>query len=179
MRFAICLRRLTRRSGKFHAALCHLDKPPLHMFEIRTAHPQDRERLFDIWHSSVSATHDFLSAAHVAEIAELVREQYLPVADLLVAVDRHDVPHGFLGATENRIDALFVHAASRGAGIGRLLVRRILDGHGEVTVDVNEQNLSGRGFYEHLGFHVYDRSDQDDQGRPYPLLHLRWSSQAR
>jgi putative acetyltransferase len=149
------------------------------MFEIRPAHPQDRERLFDIWHSAVSATHNFLSAAHFAEIAELVRDQYLPVGDFLVAADRGDVPHGFLGATENRIDALFVHADSRGAGIGRLLVRRILDAHGEVTVDVNEQNVSGRGFYERLGFQIYDRSDQDDQGRPYPLLHLRWISQAR
>ena len=41
------------------------------------------------------------------------------------------------------------------------------------TVDVNEQNHGAVGFYRHIGFEVTGRSDLDDQGRPYPLLHLR------
>jgi putative acetyltransferase len=40
-------------------------------------------------------------------------------------------------------------------------------------VDVNEQNDGAIGFYGHLGFEVTGRSEFDDQGRPYPLLHLR------
>ncbi|WP_369523003.1 hypothetical protein [Brucella anthropi] len=42
-----------------------------------------------------------------------------------------------------------------------------------LTVDVNEQNLQGVGFYLHMGFVETGRSETDDQGRPYPLLHLR------
>jgi len=38
---------------------------------------------------------------------------------------------------------------------------------------VNEQNLQGVGFYLHMGFVETGRSETDDQGRPYPLLHLR------
>jgi putative acetyltransferase len=40
-------------------------------------------------------------------------------------------------------------------------------------VDVNEQNSAARRFYEACGFVVEGRSELDDQGRPYPLLHMR------
>ena len=39
-------------------------------------------------------------------------------------------------------------------------------------VTVNEQNLRARGFYEHMGFKVYKRTDCDEQGNPYPLLYM-------
>jgi putative acetyltransferase len=42
-----------------------------------------------------------------------------------------------------------------------------------LTVDVNEQNGAALGFYEALGFEVVDRSPVDEDGRPFPLLHLR------
>ncbi len=29
------------------------------------------------------------------------------------------------------------------------------------------------GFYQHLGFVTYQRTDQDEQGEPYPLLYMR------
>ena len=38
---------------------------------------------------------------------------------------------------------------------------------------VNEQNPQARGFYEHMGFRVYKRTDLDEQGNPYPLLYMR------
>lgn len=28
-------------------------------------------------------------------------------------------------------------------------------------------------FYEHLGFHVYKRSEYDEQGNPYPLVYMK------
>lgn len=40
------------------------------------------------------------------------------------------------------------------------------------TVDVNEQNTQAVGFYARAGFTVTGRSPVDDEGRPYPLLHL-------
>ena len=38
---------------------------------------------------------------------------------------------------------------------------------------VNEQNPLAKGFYEHMGFEVYKRTDQDEQGNPYPLLYMK------
>ena len=38
---------------------------------------------------------------------------------------------------------------------------------------VNEQNPLEKGFYEHMGFQVYKRTDIDEQGNPYPLLYMK------
>ena len=38
---------------------------------------------------------------------------------------------------------------------------------------VNEQNPNAKGFYEHLGFRVYKRSETDEQGNSYPILYMK------
>lgn len=38
---------------------------------------------------------------------------------------------------------------------------------------MNEQNPDAVGFYEHLGFRTYKRTELDEEGRPYPLLYMR------
>lgn len=145
------------------------------MFILRPAMGKDVRRNFEIWRSAVLATHQFLSERDFQDISVLVEKSYLPTAALVVAVDEEDMPHGFLGTTDDNVDALFVHAESRGKGIGRLLLENFLAARDQVTVDVNEQNRSGRTFYEKMGFRGTGRSDVDDAGRPYPLLYMRWS----
>lgn len=44
---------------------------------------------------------------------------------------------------------------------------------GVTHVDVNEQNTQARSFYEHKGFEVIGRSETDEQGEPFPILHMR------
>jgi putative acetyltransferase len=144
------------------------------MFTLRPATGKDVRRNFEIWRSAVLATHQFLSERDFHEISTLVEMSYLPAAALVVAVDEADVPHGFMGTTEDNVDALFVHAESRGKGIGRLLLQSFFADREQVMVSVNEENSSGRMFYEKTGFQVTGRSDLDDAGRQYPLLHMRW-----
>ena len=38
---------------------------------------------------------------------------------------------------------------------------------------VNEQNPQAVGFYEHMGFETYQRTDHDEEGNPYPLLYMK------
>jgi putative acetyltransferase len=144
------------------------------MFILRKSTSADLQRNYVTWRTAVDTTHHFLSASDREAIADLVANVYLPQAELTVAVDVDDVPLGFMGATGSHIDALFVHADNRGLGVGRHLVDNFRAEKVYVTVDVNEQNLSGVGFYRRLGFQVVDRTDFDDQGRPYPLLKMRW-----
>ena len=35
------------------------------------------------------------------------------------------------------------------------------------------QNPNAKGFYEHLGFRVYKRSETDEQGNSYPILYMK------
>lgn len=144
------------------------------MYTIRKSRPEDADRLFDIWETAIDATHDFLSARDRAEIATIVREDFIPVTDMIVAVDESGVAHAFLAATDNHIDALFVHGERRGAGLGSLLLSHFRSGADAVTVDVNEQNPQACGFYESKGFRMTVRSSTDDAGRPYPIIHMRW-----
>jgi len=144
---------------------------------IRKSTPADAGRLFDVWHSAVEATHDFVSPEDHSEIAALVRDQYLPAADLDVAIDENGLPLAFMGMTGNEIDSLFVHADARGTGVGRLMVEHACAKGPIIRTEVNEQNAQGVAFWEHMGFRRVGRTETDGQGRPYPLLQMEWRRQ--
>jgi putative acetyltransferase len=138
---------------------------------IRPAAPDDAARNLQIWRDAVRATHDFLTPQDLAAIDVQVAE-HLPDMVSWVRVDADDRPTGFMAMTGAHIDALFVDPGRHGQGIGRALVNHARTLHPDLTVDVNEQNPLATGFYERLGFRRTGRSETDDQGRPYPLLHL-------
>ena len=79
----------------------------------------------------------------------------------------------FAGVAGDMLEMLFVAPGMRGKGFGRQLVNHITRHCGVRRVDVNEQNPQAKGFYEHMGFQVYKRTDLDEQGNPYPLLYMR------
>lgn len=122
----------------------------------------------------MEATHDFLHPEHKALIAKLVRDEFLPRAELALAVDEADAPLGFVAMSGNRIDALFVDPARHRQGIGKALILRGARDQPLLFVDVNAQNARGVGFYRHLGFGEIGHSATDELGLPYPLLHLEW-----
>lgn len=64
---------------------------------------------------------------------------------------------------------LFVAADKRGRGIGKKLLQLAINAHAVNELAVNEQNSRAIGFYEHMGFKAYARSDTDEQGGPYPI----------
>ena len=132
--------------------------------------------MFEVWQSAVHATHDFVAEGDHSEMVAVVRDQYLPCADLDLAVDEKDIPLAFMGMSDNEIDSLFVHADSRGTGVGRMLVELAYSRAPVVYTEVNEQNGQGVGFWKHLGFAVIGRKETDGQGRPYPLLRMRRSA---
>ena len=44
--------------------------------------------------------------------------------------------------------------------------------YGVRELTVNEQNPQAVGFYEHLGFSVWKRTERDEEGGEYPLLYM-------
>jgi len=147
------------------------------MVGIRRSTAGDRPRVLDIWREAVDATHHFLTPADKRDIeSEVVA--FLPQALLWLAVDDNDCSLGFMLLEESRMEALFIDPLQRGRGIGRALVEHALSIQPTITTDVNEQNIQAIGFYMHLGFERIGRSPTDNEGRAYPLIHLRLSSNA-
>lgn len=137
---------------------------------IRTATAADHPRLLRLWRAAVEATHDFLTPDDINALDPQVAA-YLPaVPELLVAESGSGI-QGFIGADGRSIEMLFVDPAVHGRGVGTALIAAL--GPGPLTVDVNEDNPSGRRFYAARGFVEVGRSPLDGEGRPFPLLHLR------
>lgn len=128
--------------------------------------------MVEIWRAAVDATHDFLMPEDRIAI-DVEVQGFLPSTPLWVAVDETDRAVGFMMLEDNRMEALFIHSAYHGQGIGRALVGHALQLQPAITTEVNEQNPQAAGFYEHLGFVRTGRSEADDQGRAYPLIHMQ------
>ena len=79
---------------------------------------------------------------------------------------------GFCGVSGDKLEMLFVAPDFLGKGIGKLLLQHAIHVMGIRFVDVNEQNPSAVGFYLYQGFRVDSRDELDEQGNPYPILHL-------
>ena len=147
---------------------------------IRRADACDYPALAALWRASVLATHDFLAPGDLEAIHERLAAVYLPGVEDLWLVEEAGRIAAFLGANPvpggRHIEMLFVAPDFFGQGVGTALLRHVhgLSGGREtLTVDVNEQNPRARAFYERRGFVVVGRSRRDNEGRPYPLLHLR------
>ncbi len=138
---------------------------------------QDRkpflERLLVVWEDSVRATHLFLSDAEVLQIKEYVPQALEAVAHLVLAENDAGQPIAFLGTENGRLEMLFLSPAERGKGLGKQLLQYGIEHYGITEVTVNEQNPQAVGFYEHLGFVTYKRTDLDEEGNPYPLLYMK------
>lgn len=142
------------------------------MTKIRKSIPADGPRVLEIWRRAVDATHGFLAPADRRAIDAEVAA-FLPEAPLDLAVDETGRAIGFMLLDGGHMAALFVDPDHRASGIGRMLVEEAVRRHPDLTTDVNEQNEQAMGFYARLGFERTGRSPLDDQGRPYPLIHLR------
>ena len=130
-------------------------------------------QLLVIWEDSVRATHPFLSDAEVRKIKEYVPQALAGVSRLVIAERKIGCPVAFMGVESQRLEMLFLSQEERGAGLGRQLLDYGICRHGICEVTVNEQNPQAVGFYEHMGFTVYKRTDYDEAGDPYPLLYMK------
>jgi putative acetyltransferase len=128
-----------------------------------------------VWLRSVRATHTFVSDADIEAYMPLVRT-YLASNETAFRVlcNADGSVRGFMGMAGSQMESLFLAPECHRQTGGRRLVEhaRATRG-GELTVDVNEQNTAAVAFYQACGFAIEGRSELDETGRPYPLLHLR------
>ena len=136
------------------------------------------EKLVIIWEGSVMATHLFLSDEEIEDIKKYVFKALQEVQLLLVSEDGNGNHCGFMGISGQKVEMLFLSEQKRGKSIGRKLLKYGMEHYSVNELAVNEQNPLAKGFYEHMGFHVYKRDEFDEQGNPYPILWMKRSQEA-
>ncbi len=78
-----------------------------------------------------------------------------------------------MGIENQKLEMLFITSEYRGKGIGKKMLLYGIEKYKVNDLAVNEDNPQAKGFYEHMGFKVYQRNELDDQGNPYPILYMR------
>ncbi len=131
------------------------------------------DQLLELWEKSVRATHPFLSNDEMKEIKHYVPKALTAIPHLIIETDEKIFPTGFMGIADGKLEMLFIAPDARGKGLGKRLLTHGIQNYSVSELTVNEQNPQARGFYEHLGFKVYKKSELDEQGKPYPILYMK------
>ena len=131
------------------------------------------EQLLKVWESSVKATHLFLSTEEINNIKQYVPQALNDVPVLIVAENEDGNPVVFMGIADKKLEMLFILKESRGQRIGKHLLQYGIENYSIIELAVNEQNPLAKGFYEHMGFEIYKRTELDEEGNPYPLLYMK------
>lgn len=142
--------------------------------EIKEVNNRDEiliKKLCQVWELSVRSTHHFLSEDDIISISRYIPLAIKKIPILVIAIEANQ-PIAFMGLDADKLEMLFVDSRNRGNGVGKKLVMEAIDHYKVNEVCVNEQNLQAQGFYEHMGFVVYRRSDLDEQGNPFPILYM-------
>lgn len=144
----------------------------MRILEIEERNSDLISKLIAVWEASVRATHLFLSDSKILSIKEYVPQALKSVDKLIIAENDEEKPIAFMGIENKTLEMLFITPSERGHGLGKLLLQYGISNYKVNRLTVNEQNPQAKGFYEHMGFHVYKRTDYDEQGNPYPLLYM-------
>lgn len=145
----------------------------MRLAEVTDRTPTLMKQLLEVWEASVRATHLFLSDGEIENIKEYVPQALREIAHLVIVRNDTDFPVAFMGIEDGTLEMLFIAPDERGKGLGRCLIQYGMEHYGVEKLAVNEQNPQAKGFYEHMGFQVYKRTELDEQGNPYPLLYMK------
>jgi putative acetyltransferase len=144
------------------------------MYKLDNPTKSEYPVLLQIWENSVRATHHFLSEDDIAFYKRILQEkQVFDLVHLTVIRNADNVILGFMGVADEKLEMLFIQPEARGMGIGKTLLKHGVAALNIRKVDVNEQNEPAIQFYKHFGFQVISRSERDEMGKPFPILHMQ------
>lgn len=145
----------------------------MNIIEIDIRTPKLLQELLNIWEDSVKATHLFLSSKEIEKIKTYVPQALEMIDHLIIIEDEKRLPVGFMGIENQKLEMLFIQSSERGKGLGKQLLNYGIEKFDVNELTVNEQNPLAKGFYEHMGFVTYKRTDLDEQGNSYPILYMK------
>lgn len=141
--------------------------------EIFEFDKENYKELRNVWEKSVRATHHFLQEKDIQNIKEKIFD-YFSCVDIFGMKNKKGNITGFIGIADGKIEMLFVDPEYFGQKIGKNLVSFAIKDMQSFFVDVNEQNTRAYEFYKKMGAVVISRDELDNEGNPFPILHLKF-----
>ena len=84
-----------------------------------------------------------------------------------------------MGIEDGTLEMLFISPEEQGKGAGKTPDQYGIENYGAKRLAVNRQNPQAKGFYKHMGFQVYKRTDLDEQGTHTPFCICALEKQRR
>lgn len=140
---------------------------------IRQFNQLDVESVLDSWESATRLAHEFMTDQFIDQERVNVTELYLPNTDTWVAEIDGNVK-GFISLINNEVGAIFIQPDFHRTGIGKALMDKARDLHGNLFVEVFKENEIGRNFYSKYGFKYIEEKRHEITG--HYLLRLNYTS---
>lgn len=128
--------------------------------------------LIEVWEASVRASHLFLRDEDINRFKPLVKIALQEIETLIIVQEKGSAV-GFIGIADRKVEMIFLSPKIFGKGLGRQLMRKAIDEYQVIYVDVNEQNPKAVGFYQNMGFQVFERTEEDEQGNLFPIMKMK------
>lgn len=131
---------------------------------IRQYVAADLNAVLDSWEVATRLAHPFMIDEFIAQERINVAEIYMPNTDSWV-VEVGTKVQGFIALMGNEVGALFLQPECHGKGMGKALMDKAQYLHGELEVEVFEENTIGRAFYAKYGFTLIEEKMHQPTGQ--------------
>lgn len=143
------------------------------MHIIRLYKEADLEGILSSWENASKIARPFLGEDFLAQERKNIPELYLPNADTWVVEAENQVA-GFIALIGNEVGAIFLQLEHQGKKMGKLMMDKAQELHGDLEVEVFEKNSIGRNFYFKYGFKLIERKVHEQTGER--LLRLKFTA---
>jgi putative acetyltransferase len=138
---------------------------------IRPCKDKDLADVLSTWQSASQMAHAFLGNAFLLQERSRIQSLYLPQSDTWVAEAGGELA-GFISLMGSEVGGLFVRPERQHMGVGRALLDKAREIHGDLEVEVFEENLAARKFYLEYGFEFMQSCVHPETGRQLHRLKL-------
>ena len=138
---------------------------------IRQYQASDMNDLMSAWENANSLAQPFLQKDFVAKVRKDIPALYLPNTDTWVAeFDNHLV--GFMALIGNEVCAIFLQPEYHGKKIGKMMMDKAQELHGNIELEVFKKNWIGLKFYSKYGFELIEEKIHEPTGELLLRLQL-------
>lgn len=140
---------------------------------IRQYRDSDLAAVLESWELATRLAHPFMTDDFIAQERINTTEIYLPNTDTWVAEIDGEVK-GFVALMGNEVGAIFLQPSCHGKGVGKALMDKAQELHGDLEVEVFKENSLGRRFYSAYGFEYLEEKVHEPTGQQ--VLRLRFAA---